>query len=145
MKKLLLLFTMAAVAVMTGCVTYGDHYYASLWRFHLNNQTDYEICFVADGDFKDCTYPGMNLRFALIEGDKVLDCVPLGDLFHEDEIMRPNYNWGPTNILQIQIDGELMPDIIFQRKYWTFVSHGSHWASYTLTVTEELIETIKNQ
>ncbi len=141
MKKLLLFFTVATVAAMTGCHVYTN--FVVGWDFSIINQTDYEICFVADGIVKDYVYPGEKFLFADTEGGKY-NCIPLGELFHESEIMRLDYNGRSTATLQIKVGEELMPDIIFQRKYWDFVSNSNTWASYTLTVTDELIETINN-
>jgi hypothetical protein len=44
----------------------------------------------------------------------------------------------------MRIDGELIPDAIWKRKYWSFANKESY-AVYTLTVTNELIEMTYNE
>ncbi len=65
----------------------------------------------------------------------------IGERFpNPDEIML-DYTWLD---ITITINGEIIPDVIWIRKYWEFTD-GKMQAAYTLTVTNEFIENIKAQ
>lgn len=46
--------------------------------------------------------------------------------------------------VEISVNGELMPSIIWRRGYWVFANE-EYVATYTLTLTDELIKSIKSE
>jgi hypothetical protein len=140
MKKLLLFFVVAAMALLTGCE--GEIDKECKFNFTILNQTNQNVAIVQNGIAEDVIIPGKKQTISY----RVLNCASNSsspkDLFQEDEIMRVFR----TDIIgQIKVGGDVMPETIFQRKYWNFTAKGSNIAVYELTITDKLIETIKKE
>jgi hypothetical protein len=66
-----------------------------------------------------------------------------GDRFQENDIMDITNN--PNISIQVKVGDELMPDEIFRRKHWVYIHTSKGNATYTLTLTNELIETLLSE
>ena len=142
MKKAFLLFALFTFASVTGCkdmIDYGCH-----WDFNIKNDTEYDMVIeVISG--RDALSPvtispgSQKTAYRLVGETSTVGMI--GERFpNPDEIML-DYPWQD---LKITVNGEIIPEIIWTRKYWEFTD-GKMQATYTLIVTNEFIESIKAQ
>ncbi len=142
MKKLIAFFAIAAVAVMAGCRGMEDK--ECQWDFLIQNQTGSNVTIIWNGVARPPIISGEEQVISYTIGSCPVNRDPPRDLFQEDEIMH-NIYYRPDVVIQIQADEELMPEIIFRRKYWSFTTTSSSTATYTLVLTDELIETLLSE
>ena len=140
MKKLLILFIMVTVAVMTEC-TIVDR--SCHWYYMIDNQTGADI--VVEVGHGETVY-----QTRLIESYYIRTIYDCGGPCKEDEDadpVRTNPEAPITYdvITYMKINGELMSDAILKRKYWTFFYGKRGLYSCTMTLTNELLEEFRQQ
>lgn len=133
MKKLILFIMMTFS--MIGCDR-NKHMlidYSCVWDYTIINETEFDMAYIygavetviksgaKEKIFQHDTECGKN--------DKPTDLHAIGNLMF-------------NSAHKLMFDGELMPEIIWKRDFWSF-STEVHHASYTLTVTNELIESLE--
>ncbi len=128
MKKLLMFLSLCGLVVgITGCDK------SCTTEFKIKNQTESEIIIKMSENSKQMTIAPdqeltVNRQHELCGGEKP------SDRYYQYPDVKMMY-------AEMRINGELVPDIIWKRKYWDFTSVVSR-AIYTLTVTDELLENI---
>ncbi len=141
MKKLLMFFT---VAMTTGC-TIVD--YNCNWDYKIDNQTGADI--VVEVERRDAVYESTTIEvgdtqiFYNGNGHCGSGGVPQNIYPPEESIFDASF----TYLEYIKINGDLIPYNNFKSKYWNFVSTGRHHTNitYTLTLTDELLEELRQQ
>jgi hypothetical protein len=130
MKKPLLFFAMAALALMSGCgiADYGCNTY-----FKVINQTGNDI--IVEVGRIDVVYETTSI--GLGKGQTIYDFETLcgknhvvADLYSEEEQIEN---------LFMKINGNNVSDAIWKRKYWNFASK-PYETTFTLTLTNALLE-----
>ncbi len=141
MKKLIPFFTIMAIAMMTGCANVD---YGCTWDFKVVNNADLNVVVLWNGAIiKEAISPGDELIISSINTECGKQDGDLGDLRpQEEEIMNISSYSEPT--ILVKIGDEVLPEAVMKRKYWEYSSEKYH-GTYTLTLTDELIETIKNE
>ena len=130
------------VAMTTGC-TIVD--YNCNWDYKIDNQTGADI--VVEVERRDAVYESTTIEvgdtqnFYYMDGHCGSGGVPENPRPYEEEQI-----FG-TSYVKIKINGDLISDAIFKSKYWNFVSTGRHHTNitYTLTLTDELLEEFRQQ
>ena len=134
MKKLLLFYIVAAAA-LAGCNTGNEL---------VRVTTDYKIINQIESDIVVELHSG-----------KIMTINP-GDtkvIYNEIYSYNPKTS-GPIKALEVvqellqaemRIGGEAVPAPIWWSRYWIGEAHQDHFYTYTLTVTNELIETLLSQ
>ncbi len=131
MKKPILFFTVATVVITTGCE------YSCLTDFIIINQTTSTID--VNGKYEQIKIAPNDNEVIYHWGDLCGDRGTLSDRYSEYPDTRIVYDW------VLVINGESIPEEIWTRKYWNFSSVVVRKATYTLTVTDELIETLLSE
>jgi hypothetical protein len=126
MKKLLLLFAVAA-AMMTGC---KNRDYGCNWYYEIYNGSESEIIWIAGVNETSIT-PGSKQQIYRTGTDCGKNARPEDIHTDADEKII-----GSTH--QLKIDGIIISDTIWMRKFWTF-ENKAYSATYTLAITDELI------
>jgi hypothetical protein len=133
MKKPLIFFILAASAALSGC--------DALWHIDwvVENRTESEIVITTKR-------MGESNSIVIAPDDKQL-------IYFEEDLGDPGglpdddgYGYqGPVlTDAKIMIDNNEVPDEIWLRKYWIFTKNSKYNGTYTLTITDELIETIQS-
>lgn len=135
MKKILFFFAAATLALTTGCdgdviVDYGCELI-----FEVENKTEFDIVFMLyekeEAVIKSGKKEVIRSDFGLCGKNTIIT-----DQFVPGELM-----FG--SVCKLLLDGEPLPDAIWKRDYWIFSAKEYYDASYTLTVTNELIESLE--
>jgi hypothetical protein len=124
MKKLLLFFAVAA-ATMMSCDPSTSIYY------EIKNSTRTDLI-VKIGDRPPTTIPAG-------EKEMVYSFNETG--VWPDEPFKGDYN-RPYSSLEVTINGILTSKDFWLREYWDFTKTGKYHDTYTLIITDELIETL---
>lgn len=128
MKKLVLLFAVVAGALMTGCDGFCTN------DFVIINQTESEI--IVDMSWYN------NKAITINKGNEQA-------VHHEGHMCSPRGGAGKYNddvkmiYANMQVGKTIIPDIIWTARYWNYESSGKFHSTYTLVVTEELLESLK--
>jgi hypothetical protein len=137
MKNLFLLFVWATLFfALTGCAKVDNE---CSWSFKILNQTSLNITIAGSATTESIAPGGEGVISQLhaMCGENVSDP---GDRFQENDIMDITNN--PNISIQVKAGKELMPNEIFRRNHWAYTHTSKGNATYTLTLTEELIETL---
>ncbi len=134
MKKLL--FFAALGLALAGCkiVDYSCSRY-----FNVANQTGYAITVIIKTGAVESVPTGSERTIYKSYGHCDKNTIP-DDPFPDEEIMHITDSSDMT--VQIQVNGRVVSEEIFKRKYWNF-SNEAYRATYTLLITNELIESLK--
>ncbi len=142
MKKLILFFTVAmvAVAITTGCTIVDRSCY---WYYRINNQTGADI--VVEVGHRETAY-----QSRLIKSYYEETIYDRGGGCEEDEDVFRNYPEEPIGydaITYMKIDGKYMSNAILKGKYWTLFKSKHNSSSYfcVMTLTNELLEELRQQ
>lgn len=127
MKKLLFCFTMLA-ATITGC----SYDYRFAVSYNIINDTDAKIVLVKGTS--ETIMPGEEVTIHEGGGMCSKNYEPTQD-YPEDHLLLNNVE------LKLKVNGQTVSREIWMVKYWDFASEIYH-ATYTLTVTDELIKSI---
>lgn len=143
MKKLLMFFTVAAVAITTGCNKgLSDYETTCLWE--IENWTDSEVTFIFDPSGTTVPHDAYEVVIPLREtkeigrshGSSADNIKDLPDLFyHPDQPMV-----GSTHTLKV--GDEILPETVWIRRLWYFNAEPLK-ATYKLILTKELIGLLK--
>ncbi len=126
MKKLIVFFTVAVAATMlTGCEPFSTYY------FKIKNDTAYDIIVEVDGRNPIIINPNDSKTVCELSGAGIP-----GDPYSLEDNMA-DYD--------VKINNILMSKSIWQRKYWEHQSNSKYHITYTLVVTEELLETLSSE
>ncbi len=134
MKKLLLFCVATAAVVMTGCEGTCHIYY------EINNETNSEIVV----QIKET---GENSQIIIMPDSKQLIDSTGGLCDYGGLPEDGDYGWKGLVISDAtMVIGETnIPDKIWMREHWDFSKTAKYEGTYTLTVTDELIETLLSQ
>lgn len=132
MKKQIQLITILLTISLAGCD------YSCTWDYRIINQTNSTIDL----------YVTWGKKQTLIEpGDEQIFFTRVDLCTHRGK-MPDSFAEYPENYIlfdaEMSIDGRQMPEEIWKRKYWEFSSNAKRHATYTLILTDELIEQIVN-
>lgn len=131
MKKILLIFAMAAVVLATGCKDKEDICTTSVYT--VVNQIESDIVVeLKFGDRQTMTIKPGEVQMVYSE----FRCIEYGvEESRLPELLRA----------EMRIDGELVPKYIWWDEHWNIdrETFDGNYSSYILIVTEELLETIK--
>ncbi len=120
---------------MTGCGRNIVDYICS-YSFEVVNESDSEVIAITVGNGV-VIWPG---RSQQIES--------FGFLCGLHTILKDDIHYGNNGLIlnpqdhRIIVDEVFMPETIWKREYWEFDNSEERRATYTLTITNELIETI---
>jgi hypothetical protein len=143
MKKFLLIGILALCGLMTtGC---RDVDYGCNRDFYIANNTDVSVTVIKNTGREYIISPNDELRISSRGGECGKRKPPLEDQYPDEEMIMQLSHSIPFTI-QIKIGDEIIiPDIIMKRKYWNFTTQGNYDATYTLIITDELVEELRNQ
>jgi hypothetical protein len=135
MKRTLIFFALAAVAVATACKRNApaDIDYGCVWEYEIANETEFEVTYIYGGS------------------ETVIESNAKGIIFRRDTECGKNDK--PTDMYiadglmfnsahRLILNGEFIPNTIWKRDLWSFAAEVHH-ATYSLTITDELIENLE--
>jgi hypothetical protein len=132
MKNLFLYFTLF-LFTLSGCaeeqVDYGCHV-----TFDVENKTEFDIVFMLYEEVETVVKSGTKGEIIKSFGLCGKNTIPT-DQFAREELMF-------SSDCKLLLDGKPLPDAIWKRALWSF-SNEVRRASYTLTITNELIESLE--
>jgi hypothetical protein len=143
MKKLLLIGILALCGLMTtGCGGYDAATidYGCAWIYEIVNETESDIVYTCGKEViviksgereRIFSYHSMCGKNTIVR-----------DIHAPEELVseRKTVLYGKTLLL---LDGEPLPDAIWRRSLWSFSNGIVYLATYTLTITNELIESLE--
>lgn len=136
MKKLILFFVLAAVAVMTGCQGKALWDYECRWYFEIENRTKSNVTFSTDV-LTIVIPPGETKEIYYAKGEVADNSVDLFDFFS------PQLDYQMFGSpFHLKVGDEFMPETIWIRRFWYFTSEPLR-GTYTLLLTHEFIELLE--
>lgn len=131
-----------AVAVMTGCSGKEDAWCS--WDFKIANNTELNVAAMSNGAImKEVIAPNNELTISSSGTLCSKQDSSLSDYYPDEEELMDVFSL-VTPTIRIKVGDELLPETAMKRKYWKYTSEKYH-GTYTLTLTDELIETIKSE
>jgi hypothetical protein len=144
MKKLLLIGIVVLCGLMLNACRNVDYGFEYDFYIANNTDTDVSVTVVKNTGKEYVISPNDELRISSRGGECGKRKTALDDQYPDEEmIIQPLYHTSFT--IQIKVGDEIIPDIIMKRKYWNFTTQGNYDATYTLTITDELVEELRNQ